>query len=96
MIPDIQQILELWCDRMEKITLLGNKEVLTMSEAAMLTGYKEKGLYELTSQRRIPHYKKNGKLYFKKAELVEWMTDNRVMTDEEINRKAITYVATHR
>lgn len=96
MIPDMQQTIEQWCERMEKITLLGNKQILTLSEAAMLTGYKEKGLYELTSQRRIPHYKKNGKLYFKKSELEEWMTENRVMTNEEIHIKAVTYVATHK
>ena len=96
MIPDMQQTIEQWCERMEKITLLGNKQILTLSEAAMLTGYKEKGLYELTSQRRIPHYKKNGKLYFKKSELEEWMTDNKVMTTEEIHIKAVTYVATHK
>ena len=96
MIPDMQQTIEQWCERMEKITLLGNKEILTLSEAAMLTGYKEKGLYELTSNKRIPHYKKNGKLYFKKSELEEWMTDNKVMTNEEIHRKAVTYVVTHK
>lgn len=95
MTTEIHQINERLA-RMETAALLAAKSVLTIEEAALLTGYKITGLYALTSEKRIPHYKKGGKLYFKKAELEEWMTETKVMTDKEIADKATTYVAIRR
>lgn len=91
----IQQINERLA-RMETASLLAAKSVLTIEEAALLTGYAVKGIYQLTSEKRIPHYKKNGKLYFKKEELEAWMTENKVLTEAEVNSRAETYVATHK
>lgn len=95
MTADMKKYMDERFDRIEMATLLGSKAVLNIEEAAMLTGYKVKGIYEMTSQRRIPHYKKNGKLYFKKSELEEWMTERKVLTENEIRGKAQTFVATH-
>ncbi len=95
MTAELKQYIDARFDRLEATTLIGVKTTLTAEEAAIYTGYTIKGIYTLTSQRRIPHYKKNGKLYFKKPELDEWMTENRVMTDSEINSKAVTYSVTH-
>lgn len=82
-------------DRLETATLIGSKETLTIEEAALYIGYKVKGMYTLTSQKRIPHYKKNGKLYFDKQELDAWMKANKVKTESEINSQAETYTVTH-
>lgn len=82
-------------NRLESATLIKVKETLTAEEAALYTGYSLKGIYALTSGKQIPHYKRNGKLYFKKAELDEWMTKTRVMTDEEVHSKAVTYTTLH-
>ena len=49
----------------------------------------------MTSKKRIPHYKQGGRVYFKKDELVEWMTERKVKTESEINSDAETYTATH-
>ena len=83
-------------DRIEQLTMIGSKTVLDLSEAAVFTGYSESHLYNLTSKRQIPHYKKNRKLYFKKQELEEWMLEREVKTDKEIRSKASTYVSTHK
>lgn len=96
MTSEIREYMEERFDRLQTATLLAAKNVIAVEEAAMLTGYTVKGIYTLTSEKRIPHYKKNGKLYFKKDELEAWMTENRVMTQREINSKAQTYVATHK
>lgn len=92
----MREYMEQRFNRLQTATLLGAKNVIDVEEAAMLTGYTVKGIYTLTSEKRIPHYKKNGKLYFKKDELEAWMTENRVMTQREIDSKAQTYVATHK
>lgn len=96
MISEIREYMEQRFSELQTATLLAGKNVIGVEEAAMLTGYTIKGIYTLTSEKRIPHYKKNGKLYFKKDELEAWMTENKVLTQREINIKAQTYVATHK
>lgn len=83
-------------DRIERLTMIGAKNVLSLEETAELTGFSVGHLYRLTSQKQIPHFKKNRKLYFKKSDIEEWMTERRVMTDSEIDSKATTYLATHK
>lgn len=96
MTTELKQYIDERFNRLEATTLIGVKNTLTVEEAAIYTGYSVKGIYTLTSQKRIPHYKKNGKLYFDKQELDEWMTENRVKTETEINSKATTYTVTHK
>ena len=95
MTADMKKYMDERFDRLERAALIGAKPVLGVEEAAEFTGYTVKGIYTLTSEKRIPHYKKNGKLYFKKDELVAWMTERRVLTEKEIHGKAVTYTATH-
>ena len=95
MTADLKQYMDERFDRIERATLLGAKETLTVEEAAMLIGYTVKGIYQLTSEKRIPHYKKNGRLYFRKSELEAWLTQNKVLTQQEIYSKAYAYLATH-
>lgn len=95
MTTELKEYMDARFDRLEIAARLGAKEVLDIEETALLTGYKVKGLYTLTSEKRIPHYKKNGKLYFKKTELEAWLTENKVLTEAEIHSKAVTYTATH-
>ena len=78
-------------DHIAELTLIGSKTVLNIEEAALFTGLSVGHIYRLTSGKKIPHFKKQRKLYFKKAELEEWMLDTKILTD-----KASTYVATHK
>lgn len=78
-------------DRIERLSLIAAKPVLLVEEAAIFTGFSVQHLYRLTSAKAIPHYKKDRKLYFKKSELEEWMLENRVQTNDEIERQAETY-----
>lgn len=78
--------------RIEELTLAGIKAVLNVTEASQFTGISRPQIYRLTSERRIPHYKKNNKLYFKKTELENWMLQNKVETIDEINSRASTYL----
>ncbi len=83
-------------DRIERLTLIAAKPVLDLSEAAIFTGYSKDHLYRLTCGRQIPHYKQARKLYFRKAELEDWMTQDRVRTVSEIQSAASTYLSTHK
>lgn len=69
------------------------KEVLTSEEAARYLGVSKSCLYKWTMERKIPHYKPNGKMcYFNRKEVEAWMQSNRVATDDEINQRAQTYL----
>lgn len=83
-------------DHIAELTLIGSKTVLNIDEAALFTGLSVGHIYRLTSGKKIPHFKKQRKLYFKKAELEAWMLDTKILTDGEIQDKASTYVATHK
>ena len=83
-------------DRIESLTLIGAKNILDLDEAVWFTGFSKGHLYRLTSDKKIPHFKKSRKLYFKKSELEDWMLEQKILTEEEIQSRASTYVATHK
>ena len=81
-------------ERIEKM-LWAQKTVLDLDEAVLYTGYSRGYLYKLTSTRQIPHFKKARKLFFNRAELDDWLQEQRIKTDEEIDSEATTYCKTH-
>ena len=81
-------------ERIEALTLIAAKDVLTLSEAAAYTGYSEGYVYQLAFNRQIPHSKRGKFLFFDKATLKGWLLANPVPTMDEINRAAATHVAT--
>ena len=90
------QTIDTRLNRIERLTLIGAKAVLDIDEASVFTGFSKGHLYRLTSERQIPHYKKNRKLYFKKSELEAWLLEDKVMTAKDIENQATTYVVTHK
>lgn len=80
-------------ERIERYSLLAAKNVLCLDDVALLTGLSKSHLYKLTCNHQIPHYKPNGKqIYFDRAELEEWMKQNRIATADEIEQKAANYL----
>lgn len=80
-------------DRIEQYAGIASKEVLDLEEAITYTGCARSTLYRLTSAKEIPHYKLGQALRFKKSELDEWLTRNKVSTTKEIESRAVTYMA---
>ena len=64
-------------ERMATLSCILQKEVLTLKEASLFTGYTESYLYKLNStSNELPVYSScaNGKLFFKREELQQRMT----------------------
>lgn len=81
-------------EELEKLTLLSAKEMFTIDEASKYLGMSKDYLYIMTCKKQIPYYKPNGKrLYFKKAELNEWLQRNRVNSVDEAESDAALYIA---
>lgn len=90
----MEQILEI-LNRIEYYSLLAAKNVLTLDDAAVLTGFSKSHLYKLTSAHNVPHYKPNGKqIYFDRVELENWLKQNRVASNDELEKTAVTYLVT--
>ena len=57
-------------DNIERYIMISAKNILTADEAATMLDMKVSMIYSLTSRRKIPFYKPNGKkIFFKKDEL---------------------------
>lgn len=69
------------------------KQVLTLEEAALYMGVSKSSLYKMTHKHELPFFRPNGKLiYFEKAELLNWMRQNRNMSEGETQEAAIRHM----
>ncbi len=59
--------------------------------AIELTGLAKPTIYGLVSERRIPHSKRGKKLYFSRFELLEWLTNGKRKTQDEIAEEAANF-----
>lgn len=79
--------------RIERIVLIGSKNVLDVSEVAIMLNLSESRVRHLVSERSIPFYKQGIKTYFKKSEIEEWQLSERIPTKNEIGSLASTHIA---
>lgn len=90
--PEIKEQL----DRIEQYSMIAAKTMLNIKEAAFILGMTVRGVRENVRNRIIPCYKPNvNRLYFKKSELEEWMTQNRRKSMAELKSEAAAYCFTH-
>lgn len=66
-------------------------DILDVRQAAAFLKSKITTLYEKTSTKTIPHFKKGNKLYFRRQELEEWIQKGKVKTVDDVQAEAITY-----
>ena len=72
---------------------LEQKEVLTLNEVSQYTGLSKSHIYKLCSNNIIPYYKTGGKCnFFDRLEIINWLKQNRVATNKELESKATTFV----
>lgn len=82
--------------RLERLLVIGTKEVLNIEDLSLMTGLSKSRIYALVNERKVPYYKPNGKLYFKKSEIEDWLLQNRVPTQAEVDSQAETYTTINR
>lgn len=78
-------------EELQKLTLLSGKQVLNVDEVVALTGLSKSTIYKKTMAREIPYYRPdNGKqIFFRKGELEDWLTRNRIGSQLEDEQKAV-------
>ena len=83
-------LIEILGDKLGAIKEL-QPEILDVQQAAYFLKMKPATLYEKTSRKQIPHFKKGNKLYFQLLELQKWIKQGKVKTSDEIACEAITF-----
>ncbi len=70
------------------------KNLLTLGEIALYLGQSKSSIYKLTSKREIPFYSPGGKkLYFKRAEIDNWVYESKVTPIDGIENEAEIYLS---
>lgn len=76
-------------EELKRLTLIGAKDMLTIEELSYYTGFSIDYIYSLTHKKLIPYYKPSGKkIYFDKAEINDWMHQNKSIALQEAERLA--------
>lgn len=67
-------------------------DILNIGEAATFLKLKITTLYEKTSRKIIPHFKKGNKLYFNREDLQKWISTGKVATKQDLEVKASSFL----
>ena len=72
---------------------IGEKNILTLKEAAAFLGLSCAYLYKLVAQRAIGYFRSRGgkRIYFERADVEAWACASRVSTNDELTYKAAKY-----
>lgn len=72
---------------------ISNKSILTFEEACITLSCSSSWLYKKTSANFIRHFKpNNGRLYFLKEDLEDYILKNSTRTDEELSIEARKWI----
>lgn len=58
-------------------------EIFGIKTLQELTNYSKPAIYAKTSKKEIPHFRRDGRLFFRKDEIMEWLMENPVTTTSE-------------
>ena len=71
------------------IQLLSIKRVLNVNEVALLFGFSTGWVYKLVEKNQMPHYKRGGRIMFKRDEVENYILGHKVHTESEYMQMAI-------
>lgn len=71
-------------------------EILDVNKVCQFLGVSKSTIYKKTSEREIPHSKVGKRLYFKRSELIEWISEGRQKTMWDIEQEAYDYLNSKR
>ncbi len=69
------------------------KQVLTLEEAALFMGISKSSLYKMTHKHELPSSVPTARLYTLKSELLNWMRQNRSMSEAETKAAATKHMS---
>lgn len=71
--------------RIEEMTVLSAKRMLSVRDASLLTGFKESYVRKLVEESKLPHYRPSGKMiFFDRDEIESFLRTNRIPSAQEL------------
>jgi len=70
-----------------------DREPMDIHQAAAHVKSKVSTIYEKTSKKKIPHFKKGNRIFFYREQLDAWIREGKVKTIDDVRAQAITYTA---
>ena len=67
-------------------------DLLNIDQAAEVVHLKKQTVYQLCNTKKIPHYKRNKRLYFKKSELLAWIDEGKQKVQSELTNEMMDYL----
>ncbi len=64
-----------------------------IDDIVKLTGYKKKTIYGYCQNNTIPYHKKNGRIFFFKSEIIDWIQSGNRKTINEIEAETDEFFA---
>lgn len=68
------------------------EEFMNIEQVASFIGLSKTSVYGLTHKQKIPYFKASKRLYFKKSEIINWITSSEVKSKQELNQMADEYI----
>jgi len=69
---------------------------LSIDNIALLTGYTKPTLYGYCQKNVIPYHKKNGRLFFFKSEIIDWIMQDKRKSISEIQAETDTFLSNNK
>lgn len=82
---EIMHAIELMLKGSDKVIF---KEFLDVSEAAIFLGLTKNALYKLNHEKVIPIYKPRKKVYYKREDLLNYLSGVRIASSTEMEQQA--------
>lgn len=67
-------------------------DFMNIEQVSSFIGLSKQTIYGLTHKQKIPYFKASKRLYFKKSDIVNWITSSKVKTKQELNQMADEYI----
>ena len=78
----------------EKLKTASNddEDFMNIDQVSSFIDLAKPSVYGLVNKRKIPHFKSGKRLYFKKSDIVQWITCCFVCSKQEMEDKANEYI----
>jgi len=80
---DLKELKSLILQNAEKLHQADDPK--SIDEIEKLTGYTKPTLYGYCQKNKIPYHKKNGRLFFFKSEIIDWIKQGKQKTVGEVD-----------
>lgn len=89
----IESLLQKILERDTRPDVVPQPTIFNLEQLTAYAGLSRQTVYKLTSRRELPHSKRGKRLFFEKAAIDQWLLENRVKTNREINQQASEYLS---